>query len=144
MIDSSFNCDDFSCLVTKYPDGRATIPAHSDDERHIKAHSKIFTVSFGATRDLKFVKKTGTQQEHRVSVHHGSIYAMTSDSQADWTHELLYDPSVLETRVSFTFRHMVDPPTKSSAPPQKKLAPCKPRHSKCERRCHANKSNLDL
>ena len=128
-LDDSFNTDDFSCLVTKYPDGRATIPAHSDDETQIKADSKIFTVSFGASRELEFVRRTGALQEHRVNVPHGSLYTMTAQSQKDWSHELLYDTSVTSPRVSFTFRHMVDPPSKTPAPPLAKSAPPKPRHS---------------
>ncbi|KAL5247717.1 hypothetical protein ACHWQZ_G019562 [Mnemiopsis leidyi] len=128
VIDSGFNTADFSCLVTLYPDGRTTIPAHSDDESQIKGGSKIWTVSFGATRVLEFVRKTGSLVEHRVAVKHGSVYCMSADSQSHWSHELIYDPTIATPRVSLTFRHIVDPPPRQPAPPIEN-APPKQQHT---------------
>ncbi|KAL5268293.1 hypothetical protein ACHWQZ_G002226 [Mnemiopsis leidyi] len=122
-VDPNFNKDDFSCLVTLYPDGRATIPAHSDDENQIHPDSKIWTLSFGATRVIEFVRRTGVLQEFRVPLHNGQLFSMTAKSQSDWSHELLYEPNLPDPRVSFTFRHIVDPPAKSPAPPMLTSAP---------------------
>ena len=122
-VDPSFSVTDFSCLVTVYPDGRATIPAHSDNESHIKPDSKIWTLSFGASREMEFVRRTGSLQEHRVTLSHGQLFSMSADSQADWSHELLYNPSIREARVSFTFRHTIDPSPKPPAPPMEMSAP---------------------
>lgn len=121
--DPGFNVDDFSCLVTLYPDGRATIPAHSDNETQIHPDSKIWTLSLGATRRMEFVKRTGSLQEYQIPLQHGALFSMTAKSQCDWSHELLYEPSVPDPRVSFTFRKMIDPPAKSPAPPMQTSAP---------------------
>jgi len=118
-----FNTDDYSCLLTYYPDGRATIPAHSDNETNIKSDSQIYTISVGATRELEFVDRVGPLSEHRVKLEHGSILVMSAQSQSDWSHELLFDPAVHEPRISFTFRHIVDPPVKSPAPPMQHEPP---------------------
>ena len=46
-IDSNFSYDDWTCLVTYYPDGRASIPRHCDNEKSIVEDSTIYTISVG-------------------------------------------------------------------------------------------------
>jgi alkylated DNA repair dioxygenase AlkB len=122
-INPAFSTDDFSCLLTLYPDGRSTIPAHSDNETHIKSDSLIYTVSLGATREMEFTKRTGSLQEHRVSLAHGSVYTMTAASQEEWSHKLIYDANITDARISLTFRHIIEPPAKCPAPPLLSSAP---------------------
>ena len=72
---------------------------------------------------IEFVRRTGVLQEFRVPLHNGQLFSMTAKSQSDWSHELLYEPNLPDPRVSFTFRHIVDPPAKSPAPPMLTSAP---------------------
>ena len=44
--------DQYTCLVTHYPDGKSQIPLHHDDEQQIVEGSTIFTVSVGSDRYL--------------------------------------------------------------------------------------------
>ena len=107
-----FSTDDYTCLVTHYPDGSSYIPVHSDNEPEIHADSTIFTISVGATRTLRFVNKVGRLREHDFDVPHGSLYCMSASTQRVWSHELLRDSSIAKPRISFTFRHLVDPAPK--------------------------------
>ena len=108
--DTNFCPNNYTCLVTKYPNGKSTIPMHSDNEDCILPGSEIITVSFGATRTLRFVNDLGAQQEHLHKLSHGLVHCMTSESQKTWRHGILYEPTVQECRFSFTFRRLVSPP----------------------------------
>ena len=126
-VEPSFSYDNFTCLVTHYPDGTATIPAHSDNEREIKSDSNIYTISVGSARTLRLVNREGLLREHDNILSHGSLYSMSAESQQQWSHELLFDPSVKEPRISFTFRYIVDPTPRAPAPKIEKPPPVKPR-----------------
>ena len=108
-IGPDFDEQSYTCLVTLYGDGTVGIPRHSDDERQILPDSKIFTISIGAKRTMRFVNKSGVITEKDVSLEHGSIFAMEASSQSEWSHSLITDHSVMEPRVSFTFRKLCDP-----------------------------------
>ena len=105
----SFTSANFTCLVTLYPDGTVSIPAHSDNEEHIAPGSNIVTVSIGATRKLRFLNSVGRIKERDVEVANGSVYTMSAESQRDWTHCLLPDRQVSDPRISFTFRQLITP-----------------------------------
>ena len=107
-IDSNFTRDNFSCLVTKYKDGKSHILPHSDDENCIYPTSNIYTISFGATRVLSMYTVSGDLQVHDLELKHGMVHAMTCKSQDTWRHAIYPDPNVQDTRVSFTFRHIPD------------------------------------
>ena len=124
-IDPDFSYDKYTCLVTHYPDGKAFIPTHSDDETQIQNDSTIFSISVGASRTLRLTN-TLTLDKHDFAVPHGSVYSMSSQSQSNWRHEILRDNSSTEPRISFTFRHLTDPPTKNAIPPIKRPEPVKP------------------
>ena len=115
-VDPDFSYDTYTCLVTYYPDGKATIPAHSDNERLVKPDSIIHTISVGAPRTLRLVNRDGILREHDKVLPHGSLTSMSADSQQLWSHELLYDPTITAPRISFTFRELIDPVPKVPAP----------------------------
>ena len=104
-----FNADTFTCLVTHYPDGRAGIPLHSDDEAQIVPDSDIITISIGSPRVLTLQNQEGVLNETTVPLPHGSVYAMSRASQATWKHAIRADSSVSAPRLSFTFRRLVHP-----------------------------------
>ena len=119
-IDSTITKENYTCLVTWYPDGNSVVPLHSDNEKCIEPGSQIYTISVGATRTLKFSNMEGPLQEQMHALHHGSIHAMSSDSQAVWRHSILRDPAVSTSRVSFTIRRLVaisPEETKQDIPP---------------------------
>ncbi len=105
-VDPDFLMEDYTCLVTRYKDGKVTIPLHSDNEKIIEPGSNIYTVSFGAVRTVRFRNFVGpiTEEEHKLE--HGSIHVMTQQSQTQWKHGLQYEPEVTGARISFTFRKL--------------------------------------
>ena len=126
-VDPDFNFDNFTCVVTYYPDGKACIPPHSDNERFIKPDSNIYTISVGAPRTLRLVNRDGVLWEHDKVLPHGTLTTMSAESQNHWSHELLYDPSINEPRISFTFRCLIDSVPKVPAPLIEKPPPVLPR-----------------
>ena len=125
-VDSEFTPENYTCLVTLYPDGRSFIPPHSDNEDCIEKNSLIYTISVGAKRVIRFTNQIGNLNEQECTLDHGSVFTMTAESQHEWHHSIERDLSVHEPRVSFTFRRLradYTPPAKPIVPP---IAPPKP------------------
>ena len=114
-VDPDFTKDKYTCLITHYPGGNSYIPPHHDDEKSIKPGSNIFTVSFGETRNLRLTNIKGAINQHNLDLEHGSVYVMSHESQTVWQHEITRDSSKTGSRVSFTFRHIVEPPAADSS-----------------------------
>ena len=69
-----------SCVVNKYDGPESFIPLHADNERCIDPQSKIFTVSLGEKRLVKFVNThNGDELSHEAN--HRSMYSMSRTSQ---------------------------------------------------------------
>ena len=114
-----FCLEDYSCLVTHYPDGSSQIPLHHDDEEQIIADSNIYTVSIGCDRYLTLQNQVGLLNEASVEIKHGSVYSMSRESQSAWKHGVLPQDST-EPRISFGFRRLRPKsaiPSRSPAPP---------------------------
>lgn len=119
-IDQDFTRDNYTCLVTHYPNGKSYIPQHSDNEAQIIAGSRIYTISLGATRSLTLQNQDGAINEVDFDLAHGSLYSMTQESQASWKHGIKVDGNVSSPRISFTFRHLIPEgqlPKRPRAPP---------------------------
>ena len=114
-----FTPSNYSCLLTRYANGRVTVPMHSDNEKCLAPNSNIFTVSFGTPRTVKFRSTVGPPTEKTFSLTNGTVHVMTSGSQDQWKHGIEYEPAVLDSRVSLTFRreHTPAPETRIPVPP---------------------------
>ena len=117
-VDSEITRDNYTCLVTLYENGGVEIPRHSDVVDQVPGKT-IYEISVGAPRKLTFINSSGPLNEHDVLLDHGTVYAMTEESQADWSHEIKPDPSVKDPRISFTLRRLSSPgeKPKASVPP---------------------------
>lgn len=114
-----FSFDDYTCLVTHYPDGKAQIPLHHDDEAQIIEGSSIYTISVGSDRFLTLQNQVGMLNETALEIKHGSVYSMSRESQGDWKHGMLPQDSS-QPRISFGFRRLVPQsqiPRRERAPP---------------------------
>ena len=114
-----FSFDQYTCLVTHYPDGKSQIPLHHDDEQQIVEGSTIFTVSVGSDRFLTLQNQVGLLNEASVEIKHGSVYSMSRESQSTWKHGML-PQDCAEPRVSFGFRQLKQTspvPKRPRAPP---------------------------
>ena len=107
QYDPSFSLDDYTCLVTFYPDGNSDINMHHDDEWSIARQSDIYTVSLGETRTMRFYNVKGPLQEQFHKLEHGMVHVMTSESQSLWKHGIGKEPDAKGGRISFTFRKLI-------------------------------------
>ncbi|KAL5271434.1 hypothetical protein ACHWQZ_G001915 [Mnemiopsis leidyi] len=95
------------CLINIYQDGSSFLPEHADNEKDIVHGSNIYTVSVGATREVKFRKDSDSEDERVVSVEGNSLYIMSRKSQDIWKHRI--DPVTdgsQGVRYSLTFRYV--------------------------------------
>ena len=84
-----FSLDEYTCLVTHYPDGKAQIPLHDDGDQYIVEGSTIYTVSVGCDRFLTLQNQVGLINETAIEIKHGSVYSMSQKSQRRWKHAML-------------------------------------------------------
>lgn len=121
--DPEFSSDNYTCLATYYPHGRCTLPMHHDDEKCIVPGSSIYTVSFGATRTVKFLNVTERLQIQQHKLEHGSVHCMSMESQSIWKHGITVEPEVTGSRISLTFRRLLESPPVEVRQPVPRIAP---------------------
>lgn len=105
-------------LVNLYRDGTDYISPHSDDEKDLEpivSHTTsshaineviIVSLSFGATRDFIFHKKSNTSIKYEIPLHHGDLLIMKGETQRFWRHSLPKRLKVKDPRINLTFRFM--------------------------------------
>ena len=93
-----------SVLINLYRDGNDFIPAHSDSESCIVDNSHILTVSLGSSRNMEITDSFSGEVACSLTLHHGSLFSMSKESQSFFKHEIVPDPCSTEQRVSLTFR----------------------------------------
>lgn len=95
-VDSNF------CLANLYPNGKAGIGVHADDEPDLDPHAPIVTVSLGSERT--FVLQDHGGKKVKAPLKHGSALVMWLDTQKHWKHSIPKALKVTQPRVSLTFR----------------------------------------
>ena len=101
-INTHFN----SCLLNYYPSGDDGMGYHADDERELGEQPIIASLSLGATR--KFVlKHKKTQDKVELYLESGQLIVMHGETQKYWKHTVTKTKTVLEGRISLTFRQMI-------------------------------------
>ena len=94
-----------SCLVNRYENNESVLPEHADNEGAIDPKSSIFTLSLGASRELKF-RNLQNNDVNKVMCKSRSLYWMTRHSQDFYKHSM-DKPEGTEhdgVRYSLTFR----------------------------------------
>lgn len=106
VVENLSNTKYNSCLLNLYRDGNEGMGWHSDDEKSIKEHSTIASVSFGADRKFSFKHK---QSNKIISIllEHGSLLLMEGETQKNWLHSLPKSRNITLARINLTFRRMV-------------------------------------
>lgn len=101
-VNANFN----SCLLNYYPSGDDGMGYHADDEKELGEQPVIASLSLGATR--KFVlKHKKTQDKVELYLESGQLIVMHGETQKYWKHTITKTKTVLEGRISLTFRQMV-------------------------------------
>ena len=112
-IDKSITRDNYTCLLTLYESGRVGIPRHSDNVQQ-EPEDNIYTISVGAEREITFINTEGPLLERNVTLPHGSVYAMSTESQATWAHSIKPDKNVVQPRISITLRRLTNVETNAA------------------------------
>ena len=93
-------------LCTLYPDGKAGLGWHADDERDLCPGAPIASLSLGETRDFHVRRRDGRELAARVSLEHGSLLVMSGATQRFYQHQVPKRARCRAPRVNLTFRAM--------------------------------------
>ena len=102
-LGSNFN----TILLNKYLDGNDCIGAHSDNENGWAPGTGFATLSFGASRDF-VVKSKETGESETIAHCRGLCIHMKHPMNHTHTHAVPKRKRCKETRISLTFRHIVE------------------------------------
>ena len=91
-------------LANFYRDGDDSMGWHADAEAALGTAPVITSLSFGATRRLRFRRRIDPRATTAVDLEHGALLVMWGDSQRDWQHALPKSKRVREPRINLTFR----------------------------------------
>lgn len=93
-----------SVLAALYPDGRAGVAWHDDDDFPSQADSPIATVSFGAPRRFKVRRKSDREVVAQFDLGHGSMIVMGGSMQRRYEHTVAKTSRQVGTRVNLSYR----------------------------------------
>ncbi|MBS3964671.1 MAG: alpha-ketoglutarate-dependent dioxygenase AlkB [Methylomonas sp.] len=94
-----------SVLANLYRDGCDSMGCHADDENELGINPVIASLSFGATRLLRFKHSTGVKVD--VELAHGDLLLMAGTLQHHWRHELPKTRRAKQARINLTFRRIL-------------------------------------
>ena len=92
-------------VIQRYHDGTSGIAPHRDKEMVLG--TKICGVSLGATRKLVF-ERTGCDPLS-LTLNSGSLYIMNPPTNSYWSHSVVKEPHIKQSRISLTFRNYAEP-----------------------------------
>jgi len=100
LISIQFN----SVFLNLYRDGQDSIGWHADDVNE-EDNSPIVSLSFGATRDF-VLRRISDHRRVPIELRHGDVLVMAGSTQRLWQHSVPARATVVEPRLSLTFRNV--------------------------------------
>ena len=97
-----------SVLANLYRDGLDSMGSHADDEKQLGQNPLIASLSFGATRLLRF-KHPASGGKLDLALAHGDLLIMAGVLQHHWRHELPKTRKSVQPRINLTFRAIFNP-----------------------------------
>lgn len=95
-----------SCLLNLYHDGQESMGWHRDNEKELKKHGTIASLSLGAARKFSF-KHLNEKRKIDIPLNAGSLLLMKGIIQDHWQHSLPAMKRIDEARINLTFRQIV-------------------------------------
>ncbi len=120
------------CLLNLYRNGEDRMGWHADDEAEIDPSFPIASLSFGATRDLRFRHRNGKFRDV-LELADGDLLLMHPSCQRDWQHSLPPRRRISTMRINLTFRKFKPSPSphlrerRDSQKPRKNTSMCQNR-----------------
>ena len=90
-------------LINWYRNGKDNIGFHSDDEKQIKKHSPVVTISLGVDRDF-VLKNIKTGEKNVYNLKNNQAFTMGGTCQETHKHCLPVRKKITDYRISLTFR----------------------------------------
>ena len=108
-INSEYNCELNSVLISRYKCGKAGIRYHDDDELQMDPSQPICVVSFGVNRRIEFALKSEDLRRSKLSLnpHDRSIYIMKPGCQSYFLHRVRRNQNIHGGRYCLSFRRFV-------------------------------------
>ena len=101
----SFN----SALANFYRNGTDSVDWHSDDEKELGKNAIIASLSLGTSRVFELKHRFKKQlRPLKISLPHGSVLIMKGSTQQNWHHRIGKTKDLIDARVNYTFRHIVN------------------------------------
>lgn len=98
-----------STLINLYRDGHDKMGWHADDEKELGSAPSVVTVSLGVERTFQF-KHNKVGGTVNLELAHGSLLLMKPGVQASYKHAIPSRKKVNQSRISLTFRNIVQEP----------------------------------
>lgn len=89
------------CVVQRYPNGNVGINPHKDKEMVLG--TTIAGISLGATRVLTM---SNYHESISIPLPSGSLYVLKPPTNTYWSHSIEKDSTILQPRISLTFRNV--------------------------------------
>lgn len=94
-----------SVLANRYRDGRDSMGWHADDEPELGPEPLIASVSLGATRQMRFRRRSGDGSAPvTFALEHGSLLWMAGRTQQLYQHAIHKTRTEVGERINLTFR----------------------------------------
>lgn len=93
-----------ACLINYYPDNKASISLHKDNEPEMDPLAPIVSLSFGDTRDFLLTADSKENICYRLKVSSGDILIMKPLCQKLYKHGIMKENKIKGPRISLTFR----------------------------------------
>lgn len=106
-VNNKFKANFNGILINRYNDGNDYIGAHSDDESALDKEQGVVSISVGSSRIFRIRNKFYGTIELDFELKDRDILQMKGQFQKHYTHEIPIQKKVLESRISFTFRHHI-------------------------------------
>lgn len=93
-----------SALLNYYRDGNDSMGWHRDNEKELGKDPAIASVSFGASRTLKFRNYRNKKEQILLELEHGSLLTMLGETNHHWEHAIPKSKKINSGRINITFR----------------------------------------
>lgn len=105
LLEDLYECTFDVCFANRYDGPRDHLGWHSDDSPEMDPARPIVTVSFGATRDIRFARIGAPKASYEtLTLTPGSIAVMHPGMQQEWRHMIPKSGHQCGPRISLTYR----------------------------------------
>jgi alkylated DNA repair dioxygenase AlkB len=103
-IEEALDCKFNFCLAVHYPDGKAGLGWHADDEKDLVPGAMIASLSFGVRRPFYLRRNDDHYTVADIELGRGDLCTMEGNCQKRWKHHVPPRKKITKPRICLTFR----------------------------------------